>query len=348
MHDPNEMPARLAAFLAAEEPGVADVEVTSYEVMTGGYSRLLGRAEVTWVRDGQREQTTFVLRGDPPADRSLIHTDRRAEWELLHAVAPHCNIAAPRYFDATGDRLGTTAIVLDHSPATSLLPHCASRAERGDGVGDLSRRLAEAAADLHRIPVDDLPAGLDRPASYDEYLSVRIDEWRRTDADHVEHDPFLRWVAAWLDAHRPPPVPLALIHGDFQSSNMLVGDDGRLVVFDWELAQIGDPREDLGYFKAVAQAAPPDLTDSEEFCARYRDLTGLDESQVNPAVLGYFSILGVVGTVRRLLGGGAAVARGENQLLASLFNLNSVQFGHMLWMQAATALEPVLATQDGA
>jgi aminoglycoside phosphotransferase (APT) family kinase protein len=338
------MPARLAAFLAGEEPDVGDVAVTAYDVMTGGYSRLLARAEVHWTRQGRTEHRVFVLRGDPPPDHSLIHTDRHAEWELLHAVAPHCRIAAPRYFDATGARLGTTAIVLDHSPATSLLPHCAANAE----VGVLPVRLAEAAASIHRVPLDELPASIERPLDAERYLTSRIEEWRRADAEHVERNPFLRWVAAWLDAHRPPPVPLTLIHGDFQASNMLVGDDDQLIVLDWELAQIGDPREDLGYFKAVAQAAPPDLTDDDAFCARYRELTGLDETQLNPAVLGYFLILGVVGTVRRLLEGGAAVDRGENRLLASLFNLNSVQFGHTLWRQAAAALEPALAATGGA
>ena len=333
------MPGRLATFLAANEPGVTDVEVTSYEVMTGGYSRLLARADVRWRRDGADEHRTFVLRGDPPPDRSLIHTDRRYEWDVLHAVAGRCRIAAPLHFDATGEHLATTAIVLEHSPATSLLPYCAGR----DDLGDLPIRLAEAAASLHTIPLDDLPPSIERPASYDDYLADRIDEWRRTDADHIESEPFLRYLAAWLDTHRPPPVPLALIHGDFQSANMLVDDGGHLVLLDWELAQIGDPREDLGYFKAVAQAAPPDLTADESFCARYRALTGFDEAQVNPAVVTYFMVLGVVGTVRRLLEGGAAFARGENHLLASLFNMNSVQFGHMMWMQATAQLEPVLA-----
>jgi aminoglycoside phosphotransferase (APT) family kinase protein len=140
---------------------------------------------------------------------------------------------------------------------------------------------------------------------------------------------------------------LTLIHGDFQGANMLVTDDGHVVLLDWELAQIGDPREDLGYFKAVAQAAPPDLTDDDRFFARYRELTGMDESQFNPAVLGYFLILGVIGTVRRLLEGGAAFADGRNHLLASLFNLHSVQFGHMMWLQAADQLGAVL-TADGA
>ena len=36
---------------------------------------------------------------------------------------------------------------------------------------------------------------------------------------------------------------------------MLVDGEGDLVVIDFELATIGDPREDLGYFKAYAQHA---------------------------------------------------------------------------------------------
>ena len=333
------MPERLAAFLALHHPEVTDVRVTSYDVMTGGYSRLLARATVVWTRGGATEQRSLVLRGDPPPDRSLIHTDRRYEWDVLNAVAGRSRIAAPLYFDATGEHLGTKTIVLEHSTATSLLPYCAGR----EDVGDLPTRLAEVAASVHTVPVDELPPSIERPTSYDDYLSARIDEWRRTDAEHVESAPFLRYVAAWLDAHRPPPVPLTLIHGDFQSANMLVDDDGHLVLLDWELAQIGDPREDLGYFKAVAQAAPPDLTAADELYTRYRQLTGLDETQVNPAVVSYFLILGVIGTVRRLLEGGAAFARGDNHLLASLFNLNSVQFGHTMWLQASMELEAVLA-----
>jgi aminoglycoside phosphotransferase (APT) family kinase protein len=117
--------------------------------------------------------------------------------------------------------------------------------------------------------------------------------------------------------------------------------DGTLVVLDWELAQIGDPREDLGYFKAVAQAAPPDITElgSDEFCRRYRELTGLTEAQVNPAVIAYFLILGVIGTVRRLTEGLAGYADGSNRNLVSLFSGNSVMFGQMMWMQVSEQLE---------
>ncbi len=341
MHNIDEMPARLAAFLAAEEPGWRDIEVTAYEVMTGGYSRLLAKAHVRHAA-GER---VFVLRGDPPADRSLIHTDRLTEWEVLSAVASHgVRVSQPRYFDPSGERLGTKALVIEFCEATSLLAYLAAHGT--DEHAAAVAPLAEAAAAFHRIPLEQLPACLARPASWDAYLDHRIDEWRRSAHAHVESQPILRFIAAWLQAHRPPAVPLSLIHGDFQSANLMRDPDGGIVILDWELAQIGDPREDLGYFKAVAQIAGPDLTDidADGFCRHYRELMGFTEDQLNPAVLAYFLVLGVVGTVRQLLEGAAAYARGDNKLLASVFNLSSVQFGNSIWLPTTRALDAAFAT----
>jgi aminoglycoside phosphotransferase (APT) family kinase protein len=338
MHHVEQMPAVLAAFLAENEPTWRDIEVTSYEVMTGGYSRLLAKAHVRHA-DGS---TTLVLRGDPPADKILIHTDRRQEWEVVRALGERgVRVPRGRYFDDDGSGLGTRALVIDFSEAQSFLHYAAD----GRSLDGLSARLADALASYHRIPVDQLPAMLERPASWDAYMDRRIDEWRRTADAHVEDLPILRYMAGWLDAHRPAPVPLTLMHGDFQGANLMLDDDGQFVILDWELAGIGDPREDMGYFKAVAQVSPPDLLDDAgclAFCERYRQLTGMNEVQLNPAVVAYFLILGVVGTVRRLLEGGADYARGTNHLFASAFNMNSIQFGQSVWLPTTAALGPVL------
>jgi aminoglycoside phosphotransferase (APT) family kinase protein len=338
MLDPERMPQLLGEFLARQQPAWRNIKVSSYEVMTGGYSRLLAKAIVT--HDDGHE--VLVLRGDPPSDKVLIHTDREQEWDLVRALNEH-GIRTPRahFFDATGEHLGTKALVIDFSHSQSFLPYVGA----GGSIEGLPTRLAEALASYHAIPLDDLPAQMERPANWDAYLTRRIDEWRRTADAHVEDLPILRYMAGWLDAHRPAPVPLTLMHGDFQSANLMISDDGHFEILDWELAAIGDPREDMGYFKAVAQAAPPDLLDDAgcaEMCARYRELTGLNELQVNPVVVAYFLILGVVGTVRRLLEGGADYARGANHLMGSVFNMNSVQFGHSMWLSTADALGPVL------
>lgn len=339
MHDPIQMPARLAAFLADQEPSWQDVEVTSYEVMTGGYSRLLAKAQV---RHSLGEMTV-VLRGDPPKDKQLIDTDRGEEYHVLRAVAAKgVRTPAALYFDDRGEALGTRALVLEFSESQSFVPYAAARGS----LEGLPERLAEAMASFHTISLDELPAHLDRPASYGAYIADRIDEWRRTSAAHVEDLPVLRYVAAWLDAHRPEPVPLALIHGDCSTANMLLTHDGHFEFVDWELASIGDPREDIGYHKANGMALPPDLLTgegAESFCRRYRELTGLSGTQMNPVVISYFTVLGVIGVVRKLLEGGAAYARGTNRLLAAVFSSCSVVFGQGMWIAATKELEPLLS-----
>ena len=110
-----EMPQRVKAFFEKVEPTWKNVSVEKYEVMTGGYSRLLARADVA--HDGI--VSTFVLRGDPPADKSLLYTSRAQEYELLRIVGD-AGVRTPHalYFDATGEDLGTMAIVMEFSQST--------------------------------------------------------------------------------------------------------------------------------------------------------------------------------------------------------------------------------------
>jgi hypothetical protein len=239
---------------------------------------------------------------------------------------------------------------MDFSHSTSFLPYVAA----GNSIEGLNIRLAEAIASYQSIPISALPASMERPASWDAYMTKRINSWRVASNNHVESLPVFHYVAEWLDAHRPPPAPLVLMHGDFQCANVMVTADGHIEVIDWELAGIGDPREDIGYFKAVSQASPPDLLGDdgiEGFCARYRELTDLNELQVNPATVAYFLVLGVVGTVEQLMQGGAAWAKGENHLFNSVFNLSSVLFGQSMWLdflgQLSEPMKKIAAAANG-
>ncbi|MEL7130381.1 MAG: phosphotransferase family protein [Pseudomonadota bacterium] len=72
--------------------------------------------------------------------------------------------------------------------------------------------------------------------AYEEtYRSLKIDR------------PVFELALQKLKRSAPPPVGPVLVHGDFRLGNLMVDPNGLVAVLDWELAHLGDPREDLGW-----------------------------------------------------------------------------------------------------
>lgn len=335
MHTPDEMPARLGAFLTAQD-GSRSATVDSYEAMVGGYSRLMARAEVTW-DDGSHE--TLVLRGDPPPGKAMMETSRDAEWALLSALTSAGSIPMPaaRYYDATGDALGTKCIVIDHVAGRSL-QQLLNDCDPAQGYGSHPGDLVDTMASVHTVDVDAVSGVLEVPSDWDSYIGGLIDRYRQADASHIEAMPFLRYVASWLDANRPAPLPLRLVHSDFQPANIMVTSDGGHQVIDWELAHIGDPREDLGYYNVYSSASGPNLfmLDPEGFLARYRERTGFSEDAVNLQTVAYFSSLAAITVYAQILLGAGAMAQGANAGLMTTYTLNALTVGHSNFMAGCT------------
>ena len=136
--------------------------------------------------------------------------------------------------------------------------------------------MCEVGASIHGFDVTALPDHVEIPTSWDDYIDSRIQEWTDAEKAYADSNPFMRLIASYLRANKPPPAPLTLVHGDFQIANILIADDGYYMV-DWELAHVGDPREDLGWMMFASVTQPPDVIaeDPDAFYARYRELTGL-------------------------------------------------------------------------
>jgi aminoglycoside phosphotransferase (APT) family kinase protein len=335
MHDPVEMPRRFAEFLARQD-GARTATVTSYEAMVGGYSRLMARAEVEW-NDGTRE--VFVLRGDPPPGKAMMETSRDAEWALLSALSAADAIPMPaaRFYDAGGDQLGTKCIVLDHVVGRSL-QSLLNELSPETGYGAQALDLVDTMAAVHSVDLSAVTGVLPHPGDWEGYIGGLIDRFRQADASHVEAMPFLRYVAAWLEANKPAPLPLRLVHSDFQPANIMVTPDGAHQVIDWELAHIGDPREDLGYYNVYSSASGPNLfmQDPEGFLARYRERTGFGEDAVNMQSMAFFSSLAAITVYAQILLGAGAMAQGANSGLMTTYTLNALTVGHNNFMAGCT------------
>jgi len=339
--DLTEMPGRLEALLRAHgEPD--DVRVSDLTPMVGGYSLLMASFTAT-SSSGSRQ---LVLRADPPADAALTITDRAREWELLSALTAQGDAPMPaaRIADLTGEHLGRPGIVIDFVDGTLLQ----TRLGTADTASypELAERLATSIAQVHAVDEAGLPDSLERPASWDAYVDSLIDKWRAVEAAHAERDPFIRWVAAWLDANRPPPAPLTLVHGEFHAGNVMINAQGEFEIVDWEFAHIGDPRMDLGWFQQVAAFMPPDLigADPVAFCDAYCKASGLTPAVVNPLTVAYFSILGGAPAIGNLLQGIAAMADGDNHLITSAYLTSAVAFTHRLWREGVLGLEAAMAS----
>ena len=313
MRDLDEMPARVEAWLAAN---VAPASVTRYELMTGGFSRDMARLDVRW-HDGRDER--FVLRGDPPPQVATLFTDRAAEWILLEALSAIPSLPTPkaRWFVEDPAHFGTPAIFIDFCEGGSLQAALDGGLEPAP-TADRFVRMMGTVANVSPAQLSDRIA---RPVSWEAHLDALIGQWKAIAHRHVEAMPITRFIAAWLDRNRPPPLPLRLVHGDPQPANVLLTPDGWQFI-DWEFARIGDPREDLGYYNAYAQAVPPNLAmaDLEAYLRTFREVTGFSEEAVNPMTFGYFTVLSTASVVSGMYDTLRGVANGERRGIAATFN----------------------------
>lgn len=178
-------------------------------------------------------------------------------------------IEGPRNGEALS--LKTEANILIHAAIAGIfVPKVVHICEPGDGLGDafimgfisgetiarkilrdptfevaragLAHQCGTQLAKIHGMPIErhraDLPTsdGLDQLTRYQQIYDGF--ETRR---------PVLELAFSWLRQTAPQPVANTLVHGDFRNGNFIVNADGLKSVLDWELAHIGDPREDIGW-----------------------------------------------------------------------------------------------------
>jgi len=256
--------------------------------LSGGASRETWSFDVT---HGDGSVDRLVLRRDPGA--AVGSTDRSTEYELLRA-AGHGGVAVPevRFLLDDEDGLGA-GFVMDRIDGETIPRKLLRDEPYAEARTVMVAQCARAAAAIHAIPLSTLPrlARQDATALVDQYRGV---------LDMLgEPHPVFELGLRWLDEHAGdlPDVAPALVHGDFRTGNFIVGSEGLRSVLDWELAHLGDPIEDLGWFCVkswrfgnVEQRAGG-FGSAEELLAVYAEATG---HAVDPAHLHFWEVFGTL------------------------------------------------------
>lgn len=273
-----DLRAALRAFLADRLPAGAEPKVTGLRRSGTGSSRENWPFDAEWTQDGVRVTHELLLRRDPAA--GVVDTGRGREFRLLAALTDTpVPVPAVHWLDDTGEFLVRPSMIVARRPGRAHRAVLREKDPLGLGTAGraaLARQLCAVLADVHRV---DVPRVLTDPGP--EPARHELERWvRELDTVALRPQPALRLAAGWLADHLPPPPErIVLVHGDFRPANVLVHNGAFGTLVDWELAHLGDPLDDLGWYTAPLYAAehfPPGVWSERDFLDRYTELTGTE------------------------------------------------------------------------
>ena len=288
----------LTRFFATERAGSS---VGDIRRMGGGASKEQFLFTLT---DADGVASKYVLRMDPRA--AITETDRRREYEVLNLVQGAIPAPKPVWLDADGTHFEQPAVIMEFvggvtKPSDSSLKVSGLGTFLGDRLrGELRGQFLGHLVALHGIdwqaadlPSFDPPSGNAKQAALWS-LNYWVEMWH---LDKCEERPIFSLTTQWLYDNLPECNDLVLTHGDYRTGNYLFDEAGGTItaVLDWELARIGDPHEDLGWylmqlfgFFENGTFRAGDLYGREEFIAAYEAASG---RTVNRRTLHYYDVM---------------------------------------------------------
>jgi aminoglycoside phosphotransferase (APT) family kinase protein len=237
--NPELMTERLRRVVLRSVPGASGV--ANLRAVTGGASQAI------WSFDaiGAQIRVPLVMRCAQQwsADGQAGSAGMAAEAALLQVAGRHgVPVPGVRALLRADDALGE-GYVMDRIDGETQ----GRRIVADPSLAEVRLRLAGECgaimARIHSLSRAELPA-LRTGFAIDE-----AESWAARHRANGSARPVVEWALRWLRENAPAPVGDAvLVHGDFRNGNLVVGPDGVRAVLDWELAHLGDPMEDLGWF----------------------------------------------------------------------------------------------------
>jgi aminoglycoside phosphotransferase (APT) family kinase protein len=147
-------------------------------------------------------------------------------------------------------------------------------------VQRMCHRMIDEVAGIHCVDLE--ATGLGQLGNGQRFLDAELDRWHR-DMQRVARGPLPGLERLYAELRRRQPEQsstVTLVHGDMKPGNVAFVADEVSAIFDWEMADIGDPLVDLGYFELlwrmpVGLPSCPGAPSADELVARYEQRSGI-------------------------------------------------------------------------
>lgn len=236
--DPTQLgPEVLAGLRSAvarrESVPAGSVRVGSLRRLSGGASR------ITWAVSVDPGGEVILQQQRPGSAGANLSVHTQAQ---LLAEAARRGVPVPEVL-GDGGQPGSGFVVLEMLAGESLPKRIASNEDLAAARPELARQVGRACAAIHAMDVHTAP----------ELQEVDPLESMRSLLDALgEPHPAFELGLRRLDETGPVARAPVVVHGDLRMGNLLVAPSGLCGVLDWELAHLGSPVEDLGWFCARA------------------------------------------------------------------------------------------------
>jgi len=238
---------RLSAYLAGRLASAESAEVMNVRGMPAGASNDTVSFDLRVACDGGLYDLPLVLRPERP-DGILAPYDVQRQYRVMRALkGTGVPVPAVAWYEPDAGVIGAPFYVMERLSGETLPLFWYGHSERLDIA-------AEALARIHAV--DWRAAGLEFLLPGERAVVTPIDSelgaWRaRAERLRISRAPLLIALGEWLRANEPADARFALLHGDPNPGNYLFRGTSVVGVLDWEVAAIGDPRSDLGFYSAL-------------------------------------------------------------------------------------------------
>jgi aminoglycoside phosphotransferase (APT) family kinase protein len=210
-----------------------------------------GATKITWSFDADIGATRcpFILQqstaGDAPVPAELAQLGTRLTSEQdaeVMIAACATNVPAPRVravLDST-DGIGH-GFVTDRVEGETLGTRILREDRYAKARPMMASQCGKILAGIHSIDLARVPFLRDQDAAQQVAAQRMVVDYYGFRLPALELG--LRWAAE----NAPKKARRTVVHGDFRTGNLIVGEEGIRCVLDWEIAQVGDPMQDLGW-----------------------------------------------------------------------------------------------------
>jgi len=295
----------LTPWLSARWPEARDLEIVNLKRPDVGASNETLFVDVHWIQDGKPRSEALVLRLKPMVGPQVFpEYDLASQYRIVNLLG-RTDVPVPRLYGYEADEgvIGAPFYVmarvdgvvpLENPPyhAEGWLTECTPEQRReiwNSGIDAFSR--------IHKLDWRSLGFDfLDRPDLGETPLDQELGYYRDFFASMMEgrRYPLCEEALSWLEANKPTsPEPTGLCWGDAKLGNMIFQGTRCVALFDWELAHLGNPIDDVSWYLMLDRCLSEGcsiprldgLPDRNQTIARWEEASGLEARD-----LGYYEV----------------------------------------------------------